>query len=177
MQKRLSFARALLMRPPVLLVDEATHDLDPEGSRRIRELTTSAAAQGAVVVWATQRLDEIRGFAHAVTLLSGGKARFTGTVPELMSHGAPRRFLLHLGNGSASGGSEHALEAALRGMASMARVGSRGSEHYVLSLFEDVVLGDVLASLTAANVKVLSCRDERSEIEEAFLLLASEGST
>ena len=64
MQKRLSIARALLTEPRVLLVDEATHDLDPEGARRIRELIEEAAAEGTAVLWATQRLDEISGSAR-----------------------------------------------------------------------------------------------------------------
>ncbi len=37
MQKRLSFARALIHEPAVLLVDEATHDLDPVVAEQVRE--------------------------------------------------------------------------------------------------------------------------------------------
>jgi ABC-2 type transport system ATP-binding protein len=49
MQKRLAVARALLTSPPVLLIDEATHDLDPDAARRVRELVAAAASQGAAV--------------------------------------------------------------------------------------------------------------------------------
>ena len=45
MQKRLSVARALLTAPPVLLVDEATHDLDPEAAPSVRELVAGLAAR------------------------------------------------------------------------------------------------------------------------------------
>ena len=173
MQKRLSVARALLTSPPVLLVDEATHDLDPKGARLVRDLVAAAALQGAVVVWATQRLDEIRGFAHAVTLLDRGQVRFSGTVPELMSYALPRRFVLHVQNGRRVS-SERTLEAALGGRATLARIGEKTSEHYLLSLADGVVLSDAVASLAAADVKVVSCREDRSEIEEAFLLLTEE---
>ena len=44
-------------------------------------------------------------------------------------------------------------------------------EHYTLTLAEGVVLGHALATLTAASIDVLACREERSEIEEAFLSL------
>jgi ABC-2 type transport system ATP-binding protein len=87
MQKRLAIARALLTEPRVLLVDEATHDLDPEGAQRIRSLVAERAAAGAAVVWATQRVDEISGFADEVTLLSAGRVRFTGSVDELLAAG------------------------------------------------------------------------------------------
>lgn len=171
MQKRLSVARALLTDPKVLLVDEATHDLDPEGGRRVRSLVAELAAGRAAVVWATQRLDEIRGFADRATLLREGRTCFSGTVPELMEHSVPRRFLLRLRNGRESGG---LLDEALRGvLGSLATIEGAGgeSEHYLLSLREGAVLGDALGALIGARFEVLACRQERSEIEDAFVTL------
>ena len=176
MQKRLSIARALLTQPEVLLVDEATHDLDPEGARRVRELVSAVARRGAAVVWTTQRLDELRGFADAVTVLSRGCVRFTGTVPELMAHSLPRRYLLRLQNGSLVGESlRPVLGRAVEGLGTLTAAGRGESPDYLLVLTENAVLGDALASLASASVQVLSCREERSEIEEAFLSLTTEG--
>lgn len=171
MQKRLAVARAFLTSPPVLLIDEATHDLDPEGARRVRELVSAAAERGTTVVWATQRLDEIRGFADAVTVLDRGCIRFLGTVPQLMAYAVPRQFVLHLGHDAPHSSSPVALDAALSETATLTRIGEESSGHYVLSLADGVVLGDALVALARADVKVLSCREERSELEEAFLRL------
>jgi ABC-2 type transport system ATP-binding protein len=171
MQKRLAMARALLTSPPVLLIDEATHDLDPEGAQRVRDLVALAAEQGSAVVWATQRLDEIRGFADLVTLLDRGDVRFVGTVPQLTAYATPSRFVLHVWNGSSTVPSQRTLDAALDGLATLDPVGEEESEHYSLSLADGVVLGDALAALAAVDMKVVSCRQERSEIEEAFLRL------
>jgi ABC-type multidrug transport system ATPase subunit len=171
MQKRLSVARALLTDPKVLLVDEATHDLDPEGGRRIRSLVAELAAGRAAVVWATQRLDEVRGFAARVTLLREGRTCFSGTVPELMEHSVPRRFLLRLRNGHESGGLlDEALRRALGSLATIEGAGGQ-SEHYLLSLQEGAVLGDALGALMGARFEILACRQERSEIEDAFVTL------
>jgi len=170
MQKRLSFARALLMSPVVLLVDEATHDLDPEGARTVRELVSGQAGRGTAVVWVTQRLDEIRGFAQTATVLDRGHVRFAGSVPRLLALAAPRRFLLRL-DPSSLASSRAALESALRGRASLDGVGADDPEHFLLALDDGVPLGDILAVLTDADVTVLSCSEERSELEEAFLLL------
>jgi ABC-type multidrug transport system ATPase subunit len=176
MQKRLSIARALLTEPDVLLVDEATHDLDPEGARRIRELVRGVAAHGTAVVWTTQHLDELRGFASAVTVLVRGRVRFAGTVPQLLAHSLPRRYLVRLRNGGLAGESlRPILLSALDGLATVSTSGDEASPDYLLVLTEKAVLGDALASLTAANVQVLACREERSEIEEAFLSLTSDG--
>jgi ABC-type multidrug transport system ATPase subunit len=174
MQKRLSVARALLAHPSVLFVDEATHDLDPEGSHRVRALIRAAVDRGATVVWATQRLDEIRGFADEVTLLARGKICFRGSVPELMSHSLSRRFVLQLRDSSRPSETlRPMLEGAIASQGMIAPVGNGSAEHYVLSLYDGVVLGDALASLMAARVQVLACREERSEIEEAFLSLTN----
>ena len=47
-------------------------------------------------MWATQRIDEIRAFAHTVTLLNRGRVRFEGSVPQLMATTVAHRYLLHL---------------------------------------------------------------------------------
>ena len=173
MQKRLSVARALLPEPSVLLVDEATHDLDPEGAWRIRGLVAALARSGATVLWATQRIDEIRGFADNVTLLQRGRVRFSGSVPELMAHATPYSYLLRLRNGvEGRGALQEVLDRALRGQARIAAADD--TEHYRLALADGVVLGDALATLTREGVDVLACREERSEIEEAFLALTGE---
>jgi hypothetical protein len=53
--------------------------------------------------------------------------------------------------------------------------GDDDTEHYTLTLADGVVLGEALASLAAAQIDVLACREERSEIEEAFLSLTGNG--
>jgi ABC-2 type transport system ATP-binding protein len=176
MQKRLSVARGLLTDPVVLFVDEATHDLDPEGSTRVQQLVVDAARRGTAVLWATQRLDEIRGFADRVTVLDRGKVRFVGTVPELMAISVARRYVVHLSDGKS--GDAELITAANRALSSVASVApSGGSEggHCLLELGDGVVLGDAIVLLSNAGIKVLACREERSGIENAFLYLTRRG--
>jgi ABC-2 type transport system ATP-binding protein len=173
MQKRLAVARALLVEPPAMLVDEATHDLDPAGARTVRDLVAEVAGRGTAVLWATQRLDEIRGFADGVTLLAQGRAAFEGTVPELMAQTLSRRYLLRLRDAGSTGGPlELVGRAALRDLGTLDPFGVPPSEHYLLALRDGVVLGDAVAALAAACVDVLACSEERSELEEAFIAVA-----
>jgi ABC-2 type transport system ATP-binding protein len=159
----------------VFLVDEATHNLDPEGARRVRELVRAVADQGAAVLWATQRVEEIRGFADSVMLLHQGTVRFTGTPAQLEALAAPRRFLLRIRNGEVSSGPMLAsLESALAHRGSLSADGDVETEHFVLTLGDGATLGEAVAAFVAANYQVLSCHETRSEIEEAFVTLTKD---
>jgi ABC-2 type transport system ATP-binding protein len=163
MQKRLLVARALLEEPEVLLVDEATHDLDPEAAERVRVLVRSLADRGTAVVWATQRIDEIRGFADTVTFLAGGRVRFDGAVGALLEHAPRRRYVLRI-----DGPPAPVLEAAL---GTLAELTATEPGHVLVELAVGAGLGAAIAALEAAGATVRDCRQERSEAEGAFLAL------
>jgi ABC-2 type transport system ATP-binding protein len=170
MQRRLAVARATLHDPALLLIDEATHDLDPEASARVRGLVAAAAARGAGVLWTTQRLEEIRGFAGAVTLLDKGEVRFAGTVPQLLGFAHRRQYLVSLDAGCA----EPPGRLVLSGIPVASLIGAGGGEgHYLLTLEDDAILGDALDLLSDAGARVTGCSDARPSVEEAFLSLVS----
>ncbi len=176
MQKRLSVARALLVPSPILLIDEATHDLDPQGAHRIRGLVVDAVDAGSAVLWATQRLDEIRGFAHHVTLLNRGEVRFDGTVPAFMATSPLHRYLVQLRDlaepaADAAEGLLRRAQESLEGLGRIVPTPDVEAGHLLMMLDEDVTLGRALRALMAREIDVLACREERSEIEEAFLNL------
>ena len=172
MLRRLTIARALLTEPLVLLVDEATMALDPEGARSVRDLFVDIAKRGTAIVWTTQRIDEIRAFADRVTLIHEGKVRFSGSVPELVTLSQPRHYVVQLTNGSSD-----AQEIIANGGRSLDRLGELsiarggGAGHFLLSLEPDAMLGNALDALMKSGCSVLSCREDRSGIEEAFLSL------
>jgi ABC-type multidrug transport system ATPase subunit len=171
MQKRLSVARALVPEPSVLLVDEATHDLDPEGADRVRNLVATAREDGAAIVWATQRLEEIRGFADRVTLIHDARVRFVGGVHELSALARPTEHVIRVNGRPPGDEAQAAAGAVLAGRGSLAPVGFGDLDHFLLRLDDGVVLSDAIEALASVDIKVLSCRERRSEIEDAFLAL------
>jgi len=177
MQKRVSVARALLTDPSVLLVDEATHDLDPDGATTVRSLVRAAADRGAAVLWATQRVEEVRGFADRVTLLEGGSVWFSGTVSELLARAGARRFVVALApNGVGRLPPVADLAAVLRDIGHITASGADDAS-YLLALDDRTTLGDALGALLATGVTVVGCRHERPEVEEAFLQILREPET
>ena len=60
MKQRLSLAAALLSDPPVLMLDEPTNGLDPEGIAEVRQLIRDIAAKGKTIIMASHLLDEVQ---------------------------------------------------------------------------------------------------------------------
>ena len=173
MQRRLSFARALLHAPVVLLVDEATHDLDPVAAEQVRELARDCARRGAAVVWATQRIEELAGFADHVSVLDRGAVCFAGTVAALAAAGGGDRHVIGLGPRTSA--APAALDAALGALGRVQP--AQDASHVLITLAPGVSLGAALSALTAAGAEVTSCRDERPPIERAFLAVTGAGAT
>src|SRR4051812_31900492 len=165
MQKRLSFARALIHAPAVLLVDEATHDLDPVAAEQVRALTLERARAGAAVIWATQRIEELTGFAQRVTVLDRGEVCFAGSVAALTAAGGGNRHLIQLG--PATTVPVAALDAALGAVGRLQPAGD--PSHATLTVAPGESLGTALTAMVAAGAEVLGCQDERPRLEQGFL--------
>jgi len=85
MKQRLAIASALLNDPEILILDEPTNGLDPQGIHQIRELITKIAAQGTTILLASHLLDEVEKVcSHAVILRHGVKI-YEGRVDELIA--------------------------------------------------------------------------------------------
>ncbi|MEI7982280.1 MAG: ATP-binding cassette domain-containing protein, partial [Bacteroidota bacterium] len=80
MKQRLAIASAMLGNPEVLILDEPTNGLDPQGIAHIRELILSVAYQGTTIILASHLLDEVQKICTHVAVLSKGKKLFDGKV-------------------------------------------------------------------------------------------------
>jgi ABC-2 type transport system ATP-binding protein len=86
MKQRLGLALALLHEPKLLILDEPTNGLDPNGIREIRELLKQLPAlTGATVFVSSHLLDEVEKIADHVAVMHRGQLRFQGRLAELQS--------------------------------------------------------------------------------------------
>ncbi len=85
MKQRLAVASALLGNPDILILDEPTNGLDPQGIAHIRELILLIAQQGITIIIASHLLDEIQKVCTHVAVLSKGKKLFDGEVSEVLA--------------------------------------------------------------------------------------------
>ena len=84
MKQRLSIAAALLADPPVLILDEPTNGLDPQGIAEIRELISEIAKQGKTIVLASHLLDEVQKVCSHFCILRKGVKLHEGSVNDIL---------------------------------------------------------------------------------------------
>lgn len=84
MKQRLAIASALLGNPQVLILDEPTNGLDPEGIVEIRELIKQLGAEGRTIIMASHLLDEVEKVCNHVAILKKGKLLASGSNAEIL---------------------------------------------------------------------------------------------
>ena len=84
MKQRLAIASCLLGDPQVLIFDEPTNGLDPNGIAEIRELIIKLAAQGKTIIMASHLLDEVEKVCTHVAIIKQGNLLTAGSVDEVL---------------------------------------------------------------------------------------------
>ena len=88
MKQRLAIASALLNDPEILILDEPTNGLDPQGIHQIRTLIKQIASEGTTILLASHLLDEVEKVCSHVVVLRKGEILYSGRVDEMISsHG------------------------------------------------------------------------------------------
>lgn len=88
MKQRLAIGSALLNDPEILILDEPTNGLDPQGIHQIREIIKKIAAMGTTILLASHLLDEVEKVCSHVVIIRNGIKLYSGRVDEMnASHG------------------------------------------------------------------------------------------
>lgn len=86
MKQRLAIASALLNDPEILILDEPTNGLDPQGIHQIRDIIKLIASQGTTILLASHLLDEVEKVCTHVLVLRKGEILYSGKVDEMTSN-------------------------------------------------------------------------------------------
>jgi ABC-2 type transport system ATP-binding protein len=84
MVQRLSLALALINDPMVLIMDEPTIGMDPEGTSHFRSLFTNLSKEGKTIFISSHLLDEVQRICTHVGMINKGKIVFTGPIEQML---------------------------------------------------------------------------------------------
>ena len=123
MRRRLDLAASLVMRPPVLFLDEPTTGLDPTSRQRVWAVVRGLVANGVTVLLTTQYLDEADALADDIVVMDEGRVIARGTPRELKARTGSQ--LLEVTLESAHDGACEALAALSTGPVAVSDDGRR----------------------------------------------------
>ncbi|TXS56381.1 ABC transporter ATP-binding protein [Streptomyces sp. t39] len=166
MKQRLGLASALLRPRDLLVLDEPTNGLDPQGMREIRTLVRELAAEGTTVFLSSHLLDEIEQVCTHAAVMAQGRLVAQGSVAELAAGARGRLAVLTPDPADAARLlAEHGVEGVtVDGDRVTGEPPGPGTE-----------LADLSAVLVHAGVRVRGFGTERASLEDAFVALTGEG--
>jgi ABC-2 type transport system ATP-binding protein len=163
MKQRLGFARLLLGRPELLVLDEPTNGLDPGEIREIRELIARLSTQGATVLLSSHHLTEVEQVCSHVIVMNHGRLVADGTVSELIGSG---------GSVYIEVDDREQARAVLSNLTGVSKVQTQG-DGLVIEL-DDCRRSDVAAALVGAGLRLETIMATQ-RLEDAFLELLAAG--
>jgi ABC-type multidrug transport system ATPase subunit len=164
MRQRLAIANALLRPRDLLVLDEPTNGLDPQGTREVRSLVGSLADEGATVLVSSHLLSEVEQMCSHVAIMHAGRLVRQGTSEEVRAGAEPvatvetdqpeeaGRIMRELG----------LLEVQVAGGSAVGRLG-------------DVAPEKIVAACVYQGVAVLGFRVGSPSLEDVFVSLTGEG--
>lgn len=163
MKQRLAIASALLNDPEILILDEPTNGLDPQGIHQIREIIKKIASSGTTILLASHLLDEVEKVCTHVVILRKGKALYSGSVEGMnASHGF---FTLQAED-------MVKLQAFLEGNGSFGKIKQEGES--LIAYLNEPMEATMLNEMLFKQGIILSRLDKRKEsLEEQFLELTN----
>ncbi|MFE2063254.1 ABC transporter ATP-binding protein [Streptomyces sp. NPDC059467] len=164
MKQRLGLAAALLQPRKLLVLDEPTNGLDPQGMREIRSLVRELAADGTTVFLSSHLLDEIEQVCTHAAVMAQGRLITQGVVADLAAGARGRLVVTTPDTGEAA----RVLKE--QGVADVV-----AAEDRVTGEPPERDLAEVNAALVAAGVRVRGFVLERASLEDAFVALTGEG--
>jgi ABC-type multidrug transport system ATPase subunit len=168
MKQRLGLAGALLRRRELLVLDEPTNGLDPQGTREVRALIRELAADGTTVFLSSHLLSEIEQVCTHVAVMSAGRLVTQGTLDELRA-AAERRLTVTTPDTDAA---RHLLAA--RGL-TLDGATADAPDTVTAPLPEGAAVDELTAALVAAGVRVRGIGASGATLEERFVALTGEG--
>jgi ABC-2 type transport system ATP-binding protein len=164
MKQRLAIAASLLRPRELIILDEPTNGLDPQGTREVRGLIREIASDGITVLVSSHLLAEVEQICTHVGVMRTGQLVFQGTLDELRARGSAR---IQVRTSDAQRAAE------ILGKLGLADVQAADGE--VSAALGDRAPQDICRELVYADIPVAGLDTPRPSLEDLFVGLTGEG--
>jgi ABC-2 type transport system ATP-binding protein len=164
MRQRLGIASALLRDRELLVLDEPTNGLDPQGTREVRRLVRELASEGSTILVSSHLLTEVEQMCTHVGVMRAGRLVAQGPLETLQAAAIPRVRVV-----------SSQPETAAQVLRSLGLTNVLASDDGASGELSGVPSELVVERLVSAGVPVAELRVERPDLEEVFVALTGEG--
>jgi ABC-2 type transport system ATP-binding protein len=164
MKQRLAIAASLLRPRELIILDEPTNGLDPQGTREVRALVRQIAADGTTVFVSSHLLAEVEQICTHVGVMRTGRLVFQGSLPELRRTGAARVIVRTADP-----------EGAIKVLAGMGLTDTQAGTDEASAALGDAEPERVCAELVQAGIGVRGFEVASPSLEDLFVGLTGEG--
>jgi ABC-2 type transport system ATP-binding protein len=164
MRRRLDLAASLVVKPPVLFLDEPTTGLDPSGRAATWDVISDMTRDGTTVLLTTQYLEEADRFASCVAVIDHGVVVAEGTPAELKARVGRATIVVHLG-----GADEKRLVHMLEPFVAAQPVVDGGE--LTAPLRDILTTADLLATLASAGIGLEQVSIAKATMDDVFFEL------
>lgn len=165
MKQRLAIASALISDPEVMILDEPTNGLDPQGIAEMRDLIMELADEKRTIILASHLLDEVQKICSHFAVLRSGKKIFQGSVKDLDSE----NILVEIRSENSP-----ALAAALSESEHIEKYSSH-IDVFEVQLRESASVDDLHKFLISKGIVLNLLRPQPNKLEKKFLEVLKEG--
>ena len=157
MRQRLGIARALINKPNILILDEPTNGLDPEGIKELRELLVKLASdENMAILISSHNLAELDSFCNKVCIIKNGIIIETSDIEAVKSECAGSYYIFEVDNNK-------------RAQQFLGESATLLHKNEVRVLVEKDNVPYLIKELVMQDIKIYSVRKENISLEDAFL--------
>lgn len=165
MRQRLGLAQALIHRPSILILDEPTNGLDPQGMAEFREIIREVSAQGTAVLISSHLLSEIQQITDRFAIIEKGELTHIETMSDVMNE-PHAKYLLKVSDAAAAVTVLEKLE-----------VSAAAKDQQLLEvLIPEEQVPTVIKELVRQDVAIYAVTAKTGSLEERFFELTEGGS-
>jgi ABC-2 type transport system ATP-binding protein len=166
MKQRLGLAAALLQPRDLLILDEPTNGLDPQGTREVRHLVRDLASDGTTVLVSSHLLSEVEQVASHVGIMAAGALVRQGRLADVLAEEAP---MVRIGTPDTE------LARATLDNLGLAEVCVQVESGAVTARLGDVPVERVARALVVDGVRLRELNVDRADLEDLFVSITGEG--
>lgn len=159
MKQRLGIALAMLNNPKLLILDEPTNGLDPNGIIEIRELMLRLAGEGKTVFVSSHLLSEVEKMATHVGIINHGKMMFQGTIGDLQNINQPQVYIE----------TDNTVDAANLLKRHHFTVSEIENDHLLIPFTSKQQISEINALLVQNGITVFGINKQHKDLERLFL--------